>query len=119
MGFAMEHYDAVGRWRDTDNNQAIDATGKLLTGQAFDGVEQLRKVLVKDRKNDFTKCLVENLLIYSTGRGLEYSDKLFVKQMVQSAEQNGYKFQDIIFSVIESAPFQKMRVNQTKKKAEK
>lgn len=119
MGFAMEHYDAVGRWRDTDNNQAIDATGKLLSGQAFDGVEQLRKVLVSDRKNEFTRCLVENLLIYSMGRGLEYSDKLFVKQMVKSAEQNGYKFQDIIFSVIESAPFQKMRVNQTKKMVEK
>ncbi len=119
MGFAMEHYDAVGRWRDTDNKVAIDSTGKLLTGQTFDGVEQLRKVLVNERKNEFTKCLVQNLLIFSLGRGLEYSDKPFVKDMVQKAEKNGYKFQDIVFAVIESPPFQKMRVNQAKKVAEK
>ncbi|CAN5674723.1 hypothetical protein BH11VER1_BH11VER1_32220 [soil metagenome] len=119
MGFAMEHYDAVGRWRDTDNKAPIDSTGKLLTGQAFDGVEQLRKLLANERKNEFTKCLVENLLIFSLGRGLEYSDKPFVKQMVQNAEKNGYKFQDIVFSVIESTPFQKMQANQAKKVAEK
>lgn len=109
MGFAFENYDAIGRWRPTDNGQPIDATGQLLTGQKFDGAEQLRKVLVSERKNEFTRCLVENLLIFSLGRGLDYPDKLFVKQITKSAADSGYKFQDIVQAMVQSVPFQRMR----------
>lgn len=117
MGFALENYDAIGRWRDTDNKQPIDATGKLLTGQAFNGAAELRKVLVANKKNDFTRCLVENLLIYSLGRGLDYPDKYFVKQLTKQAEERGYKFQDIVVAVVESVPFQKMRASEAGKTA--
>ena len=68
-------------------------------------------MLVTERKNEFTRCLVENLLIYSLGRGLDYPDKLFVKQIVKRAEESGYKFQDIVQAVAESVPFQRMRVS--------
>lgn len=117
MGFAFENYDAIGRWRDHDNGQPVDVTGRLLTGQSFAGAEQLRKVLVQERKNEFTKCLVENLLTYALGRGLDYSDKLFVKQITSHAASNGYKFQDILTQVIESVPFQRMRAASSEKAA--
>lgn len=110
MGFALENYDAIGRWRDTDNRQPIDATGKLLTGQAFNGAKELRKVLVEARKNEFTKCLTENMLTYALGRGLDYPDKPFVKEIVKQTAASGYKFQDVVMGVIQSPPFQRMRV---------
>ncbi|RBP40397.1 cytochrome c [Roseimicrobium gellanilyticum] len=116
MGFALENYDAIGRWRDTDNRQPIDATGKLLTGQAFNGAKELRKVLVEARKNEFTKCLTENMLTYALGRGLDYPDKPFVKEMVKNSAASGYKFQDIVLGVIQSPPFQRMRVGGEGKK---
>jgi hypothetical protein len=109
MGFAFENYDAIGRWRDHDNGQPVDVSGKLLTGQSFAGAAELRKVLVNDRKNEFTKCLVENLLTYALGRGLDYPDKLFVKQIAQNAAASGFKFQDIVKEVVNSVPFQRMR----------
>jgi hypothetical protein len=112
MGFALENYDAIGRWRDTDNRQPIDATGKLLTGQTFNGAKELRKVLVEARKNEFTKCLTENMLTYALGRGLDYPDKPFVKEIVKQAAGSGYKFQDIVLGVIQSPPFQRMRVGE-------
>lgn len=110
FGFAFENYDAIGRWREEDNKQAIDATGKLLTGETFDGAKELRKLLVELKKDDFTRNLVENLLIYSLGRGLDYPDKLFVKQLKQRAERDGHRFQDLLVGVVESIPFQRMRV---------
>jgi hypothetical protein len=114
MGFAFEHFDAVGRYRELDNNTKIDATGQLLTGQKFDGVAELRKLLVENRKNEFTSCLAENLLVYALGRGLDYTDKPFKDGVVQRAEKNGYRFQDMIMSVVESVPFQRIRLEDVK-----
>jgi len=109
FGFAFENFDAVGRWRDKDNKQDIDATGKLLTGETFDGASELRKLLVQVRKEDFSRNLIENIMIYALGRGLDYPDKLFVRQLKTKAEENDYRMQDIIISVVESMPFQRMR----------
>lgn len=114
MGFAFENYDAIGRWRDQDNGQSVDARGQLLTGQTFDGAQELRKVLVMERKDEFTRCLVENLLTYALGRGLDYPDKLFVRQIAGRAANNGYKFQGIVNDIIESVPFQRMRASSGK-----
>ena len=115
MGFAFEHYDAIGRYRDKDNGEAIDSSGNLITGQSFDGAETLRKVLVNERKNDFVRCLSENLLIYSLGRGLSYMDKPAKESVMRRAEASGYKFQDIVLAVCESIPFQRMRAADAKK----
>lgn len=115
MGFAFEHYDAIGRYRDKDNGEAIDSSGKLITGQSFDGAETLRKVLVNERKGDFVRCLSENLLIYSLGRGLTFMDKPAKESVMRRAEASGYKFQDIVLAVCESVPFQRMRAADARK----
>ncbi|TLD69476.1 DUF1592 domain-containing protein [Phragmitibacter flavus] len=109
FGFAFENFDAIGRWRDQDNKEAVDATGKLLTGEKFNGAAELRKLLVDLKRDDFTRTLIENLLIYSLGRGLDYPDKLFVRQLKEKAAEGEYRLQDLIVSVVESVPFQKMR----------
>ena len=112
MGFAFENYDAIGRWRDTEKKQPIDASGSLVRGQTFQNLAELRTLLVRDLSGQFVKNLVENLLTYALGRGLEYTDKPAVEDTLRRAAASGNRFQDIILAVCESVPFQKMRVGQ-------
>lgn len=117
MGFAFENYNAIGLWRGNDNGEPIDSTGKLLTGETFKDAQELRKLLVKVRGKEFVRNLVRNLLTFSMGRGLEYSDRMFVKEISEAASKEGYRFQDLLFLVAESTPFQKMRVGDPPKSA--
>jgi mono/diheme cytochrome c family protein len=110
MGFALEQYDAVGRLREMDHGQPVDATGSLVRGQKFNNFAQLRNILVRDQAKDFVRCLTENLLTYATGRGLEYADRAAVRQIVEQAESKGYKFQELLLAICESLPFQRMRM---------
>jgi hypothetical protein len=110
MGFAFEHYDAIGRYRETEKDLPIDASGTLIRGQSFENLTQLRDILARDMADDFTRNLAENLLTFALGRGLEHSDKPAVKQVSLRTKDAGYKFHDMILAVIDSVPFQKMRV---------
>ena len=109
MGFAFENYDAIGRWRDQEKKQPIDASGELVRGQTFANFADLRSVLVHDMSDQFVKNLAENLLTYALGRGLEYSDKPAVQEIQRRAKAADHRFQGIILAVCESVPFQKMR----------
>lgn len=110
MGFAFENYDAIGRWRNDEKKQPIDASGMLVRGQTFANIAELRGILVKDMGDQFVKNLSENLLTYALGRGMEYSDKPTVEEVQRKAKAAGYRFQEIVLAVCESVPFQKMRV---------
>lgn len=112
MGLAFENYDAIGRWRDQEKNVPIDASGTLVRGQTFANLVELRALLVREMGGHFVRNLAENLLIYALGRGLEYSDKPTVEEVVRRAKASGNRFQDIMLAVCESVPFQKMRVAQ-------
>jgi hypothetical protein len=111
MGFAFENYDAIGRWRDQEKKLPIDASGSLVRGQTFQNLADLRNVLVRDMGDQFVKNLAENLLTYALGRGVEYSDKPTVEEIMRKTKATGYRFQDLILAVCESVPFQKMRVS--------
>jgi len=110
MGFAFENYDAIGRWRTEEKKHPIDATGTLVRGQQFKDLAELRTILARDMADDFTRNLSENLLTYALGRGLGHSDKPAVHEIVRRSKASGYKFQDMIIAICESAPFQKMHV---------
>ena len=110
MGFAFEHYDAVGRWRDMDKKSPVDASGRLVRGQAFKDLAELRSILARDMTAEFTRNLTENLLTYALGRGLSYSDKPAVQEIVRRTQAADHRFQAMILAVCESVPFQKMRV---------
>ncbi len=110
MGFAFENYDAIGRFRTEEKDLPIDATGQLVRGQQFKDMSELRAILARDMADDFTRNLSENLLTFALGRGLEHSDKPAVKEIARRTKEGGYKFQEMFQAVIESVPFQKMRV---------
>jgi hypothetical protein len=109
LGFGLEHFDPVGRWRDVDELYApIDASGVLPDGSAFDGVAQLRSALLK-HPDRFVTALTEKLLTYSLGRGLEYYDMPAVRKIVRDAARSNYKLSAVIQGITKSLPFQMRR----------
>jgi hypothetical protein len=110
LGFAFENYDAIGRWRTEEKKQPIDASGSLVRGQTFKDLAELRTILARDMGGQFVKNLAENLLTYSLGRGLDYSDKPAVQSILKQAAAKENRFQDLILAVIESVPFQRVRI---------
>jgi mono/diheme cytochrome c family protein len=113
IGLAFENFNALGMWRDTERKQPIVAPGKLITGETFDSVSELKKVLVSKHRQDFYRTLTDRLLIYATGRGTEYYDAETIDEIVQRLNANDGRFSAMLMGVIESAPFQKMRTQAT------
>jgi hypothetical protein len=108
IGFAMENFDAIGRWRDDDNGFPIDAKGELPEGQTFNGPGELRKVLVA-QKDDFVEALTEKLLTYALGRGLTNSDRCTVREIAEATAKDGYRFSALVNGIVTSDAFQKRR----------
>jgi hypothetical protein len=109
MGYALESFDGVGKWRTEDNGQPLDTKGKLLTGESFEGVVELKEVLLKNKKDLFTKCLIKKLMIYGLGRGLQYYDEVEVENILATTIKQNYKFSEIMLAIVNSTPFQKHR----------
>ena len=108
IGFSLENYDAVGKWRDIFAGVQVDASGLLPDGAAFDGRKGLEN-LILDRPNDFVATVTEKLLTYALGRGIEYYDMPAVRSIVRQSEQEDYSWSSVIMGVVESAPFQMRR----------
>ncbi|HEX3871014.1 MAG TPA: DUF1592 domain-containing protein [Pirellulales bacterium] len=106
LGFGLENYDGIGAWRDKDGTFAIDATGVLPDGQKFDGPHEL-KSLLRSRVREFATCLTEKMLTYALGRGLESSDRYTVEKIVDSLEQQDYRFSVLVAEIVRSEPFVK------------
>jgi hypothetical protein len=106
LGFALENFDAVGRWRTSDGRDPIDARGEFPDGTRFEGVADLRSLLSEQRKDAFVRCLAEKMMIYALGRGLEYYDRCAVDEIVAQLESNEYRFAYLIAGIVESRPFQ-------------
>lgn len=109
LGLAFENFNAMGGWRDKDARQPIDVTGHLSTGEKFSSVTDLKRVLTHERHLDFYRCLTEKLMIYALGRGLDYRDIETVDQIVARLEREGGKMSVLLYGVMESVPFQKLR----------
>jgi len=113
IGLAFENFNAMGMWREAERSQTIDAAGMLITGESFQSVTELKHILAHDHRVDFYRCLTEKLLTYALGRGLEYYDLETTDQIVQRLERGDGRFSALLTGVIESAPFQKMRLHAT------
>jgi hypothetical protein len=109
MGFAFEHYDAVGRWRERDGAHAVEAAGQLVSGQRFRDAAELRALLARDFAPAFLRNLAEQLLTYALGRGVTYQDKTAIRDIVGRAPPGRLGFQTMVLAVCESVPFQRMR----------
>jgi hypothetical protein len=109
LGLALENFNALGRWRDKERAGPVDASGKLISGEPFKDVRDLKKILIEHRRPDFYRCLTEKLLTYALGRGLEPRDVQTVDSIVSRIDQADGHASGLIAGVIESAPFQKRR----------
>jgi hypothetical protein len=105
IGFALENFDGVGRWRTSDEGRAIDASGTLFNGAAVDGVVGLRQGLVRNPEI-FVGVVTEKMLTYALGRGIEYYDMPAVRQVVHDARADEFRFSSIVLGIVRSAPFQ-------------
>ena len=109
IGLALENFNALGKFREKEQGEPIDTAGQLVTGEKFNNVEELVKILTTSRKKDFYRCATEKLLTYATGRGVEYYDAPTIEKIVESMERDGGKTRSLVYGIIESAPFQMRR----------
>lgn len=105
IGFGLENFDAIGQWREKEAGKPIDAAGTLADGTPFDGVVELKKVLVTERRNEFLRSLTEKMMTYALGRKLEYSDAPEVERIVEQLKQDEYRFSTLVVGIVRSQAF--------------
>ena len=108
LGFGLENFDAIGRWREKDGTFPVDASGTLPDGKTFTGPEQLKEILVANR-DAFTQGMAEKMMIYALGRGLEPADRPAIRAIAQRVAQSGYRISAIVLGIVNSVPFQQRK----------
>ena len=108
IGFGLENYDAIGKWRTVDGDSQVDSSGALPGGVKFNGPAELKTIL-KGKKAQFTHCFVEKMMIYGLGRGLENTDRCHVNDIVSEVANNDYRLSSVVVAVVLSDPFLKRR----------
>jgi mono/diheme cytochrome c family protein len=108
LGFGLENYDGIGKWRTMDGKFPIDVSGTFPNGKSFASPAEMR-TLLKDEVPEFARCLTEKMLVYSLGRGLQRFDRRTVQDITRKLEASGYRFQTLIHEVVKSLPFQARR----------
>jgi hypothetical protein len=104
LGFSLENFDALGKWRTASDGVAVDASAALPDGSRFDGVSGLRALMASHR-DDFVRTLTERLLSYAVGRGTELSDLPAVRKIVRDTAAQDYRWSAIIKAIVHSTPF--------------
>lgn len=105
LGFGLENFDAIGRWRDEVSGARVDASGKMASGESFDGPAELKKILVQ-RRDEFVRNLTEKALAYALARGLEYYDTPAVRRIVKGVKADHYRIRTLVFEIATCYPFQ-------------
>ena len=108
LGFGLENFDAVGRWRSDVAGEAVDSSGVMPTGESFKGPAELKKVLL-GRKQQFVRNLAEKMLGYALGRGPEYYDQPTVQEICDAVARDGYKSSTLVRQIVMSYPFRYRR----------
>jgi len=108
IGFSLENFDAIGQWRTSDADAAINATGVLLDGTKVDGPAALRRALVA-QKEQFVQAVTRKLMTYAVGRELEYYDAPAIRSIARAAAQGDYRWSSTIVAIVKSPPFQMRR----------
>lgn len=109
IGLALENYNSLGLWRDNYKGQKIDTSGKLITGETFKNAEELSRILAQSRRRDFHRALAEKMMTYAIGRGVEFYDAPSIDTIVRQMGGRGGRLKDLVYGIVESAPFQKRR----------
>lgn len=109
IGFGFENFDAIGAFRRKDGAFAIEAGGRLVTGEAFEGPAELRKILLSTKRDDFLRCLAERMLTFALGRGMEHYDRCAIDEIARKLNGQEYRFNVLVTAIVESVPFQMRR----------
>ena len=105
IGFSMENFDAIGKWRERDSDTPIDASGSFPGGVAFNGVAGLKKELLS-HPDPFVQTLAEKLLMYALGRNLQYYDEPAVREIVRQSKSRNLTFAAMVEAIAQSTQFQ-------------
>ena len=108
LGFALENFNAIGKWRDTESGIPIDTSGVLPDGTQFDGPSGLREVLLA-RRQEFVLNVTEKLMTYALGRGVEYYDAPSIRDILAEAAPHDYRWSSVVMGIVKSTPFQMRR----------
>jgi hypothetical protein len=109
LGFAFEHFDGIGSYRETDSGEVLETAGELAGGLRFQDHQTLTRGLAEERREEFTRCLVEKVMTYALGRGLEYYDRPAVAEVQRRLVKGEYRFGALVEAVVEAVPFQMRR----------
>ena len=109
IGFAFENFNGIGAWRTLDHGSTIDATGRLATGETFQGADELIEILARSKREQFVRCLADRMLTYALGRGLDVYDKCALDTICRNVSGQKYRFSAFIMEVVNSVPFQMRR----------
>ncbi len=113
IGFAMENFDPVGQWRDTDAGHAIDTSGVFPDGAKFDGMAGLKAALLS-HPDEFVSTLTEKLLMYGLGRNVQYFDRPAVRAIVKESARSNYTLASLVIGIVKSTPFQMRETQEAK-----
>jgi hypothetical protein len=105
IGFALENFDAVGKWRTEEFGRKLDVVGQLSDGSKVNGPAGLRDGLMR-YSPQFVRVVTEKLLTYALGRGVEYQDMPVVRSIIHEAAQGNYRLSSLVVGIVKSAPFQ-------------
>ena len=105
LGFALENFNAIGKWRTMDGTSAIDASGVLPDGTTFAGPGEFRRALLMHRE-EFVRTFTEKLLTYALGRAVQYYDMPAVRTIMRAAAPDNYRWSSLILGIVKSGPFQ-------------
>jgi len=111
MGFALENFSAVGRWRTSEFGLPIDASGQFPDGSEFRSPAEFRKIL-SGQSDEFVKTLTTKLLTYGLGRGVEHYDMPSVRAIIRQAAANDHRWSALILGIVKSMPFQMNRAGE-------
>jgi hypothetical protein len=107
-GFALENFDAIGKWREKDGKFTVDSTGVIPGEDAIKGAKGIKEAVLK-RKTQFVRAFAEKMLTYALGRGIKPYDRPTLDEIVSKAETGGYKFSSVVTAIVESDAFLKRR----------
>ena len=105
LGFGLENFDPLGRWRTEQGDKPVDSTGVLPTGEKFSGPAELKKLLLEKRRTEFLQNLSRKTLGYALGREVKRPDMVVVRDCVKSLEQSEFRASSLLEAVVVSYPF--------------
>jgi hypothetical protein len=104
LGFALENFDALGKWRTVADGEKVNASASLPDGTTFEGIAGLRNLLMQ-HKDDYIRTLTEKLLAYSIGRGIEYYDLPAIRKIARDSAPADYRWSSLVMGIARSKPF--------------